>query len=147
MVFCLLLSNTLGIIHHSLCYHMWLACASLSLFAIAVVCTLLLQLSFCCRDEELLGQGLELNDALQTLLAKHDAIAFGPPLPTTQVTNSGPKPAEVCASSHKSTEVSDSSPRTNGTTPPPVATVTRGFIDDEDDEEDDFAQLARRLFN
>ncbi|WOK97929.1 TOM1-like protein 2 [Canna indica] len=33
------------------------------------------------RDEELLGRGLELNDNLQSLLAKHDAIASGSPLP------------------------------------------------------------------
>ncbi|CAA3028442.1 Reticulon-like protein B3 [Olea europaea subsp. europaea] len=32
-------------------------------------------------DEELLGQGLELNDSLQSVLAKHDKIASGSPLP------------------------------------------------------------------
>ncbi len=40
----------------------------------------------CCylnRDEELLGQGLSLNDDLQRVLAKHDAIASGSPLPKT----------------------------------------------------------------
>jgi len=35
------------------------------------------------RDEELLGQGLSLNDDLQRVLAKHDAIASGSPLPKT----------------------------------------------------------------
>jgi hypothetical protein len=34
-------------------------------------------------DEELLGQGLSLNDDLQRVLAKHDAIASGSPLPKT----------------------------------------------------------------
>ncbi|KAH9549356.1 hypothetical protein CY35_10G014500 [Sphagnum magellanicum] len=32
-------------------------------------------------DEELLGKGLQLNDDLQRVLAKHDAIASGSPLP------------------------------------------------------------------
>lgn len=105
-------------------------------------------------DEDLLGRGLELNDSLQTLLAKHDAIASGSPLPIQgsgsplpiQGTNLCPKPTEVSSSSLKSTEVGDSSPRPNGTPPAPVATVTKGLIDEEEEEEDDFAQLARRLF-
>ncbi|KAF5189964.1 hypothetical protein FRX31_020449, partial [Thalictrum thalictroides] len=33
-------------------------------------------------DEELLFQGLSLNDSLQSVLVKHDAIASGSPLPT-----------------------------------------------------------------
>lgn len=36
-----------------------------------------------CRDEELLGQGLSLNDELQRVLAKYDAFLSGAPLPET----------------------------------------------------------------
>lgn len=93
-------------------------------------------------DEELLGRGLELIDNLRTLLAKHDAIASGSSLPI-QGTNLSPKPNEVSSSILKPTEISDSSPRPNGTPPAPVATVTKGLIDEEE-EEDDFAQLGRR---
>ncbi|KAK1562012.1 hypothetical protein Q3G72_004895 [Acer saccharum] len=103
----------------------------------------LMQMLTTTGDEELLGQGLELNDSLQTILAKYDAIAFGSPLPT-QFTNLSTKPNEVCAPSQKSTEASDSSRGANGHLPAPVATVTRGVIDEEEEEEDDFAQLARR---
>lgn len=60
------------------------------------------------RDEELLRQGLELNDRLQSVLAKHDAIASGSSLPT-QATNFNPgsavepslKPADVKEPSRK----------------------------------------------
>jgi hypothetical protein len=34
-----------------------------------------------CRDEELLGQGLSLNDELQRVLARYDAFLSGAPLP------------------------------------------------------------------
>ncbi|KAH7865963.1 hypothetical protein Vadar_013649 [Vaccinium darrowii] len=42
--------------------------------------------------EELLGQVLELNDRLQSVLAKHDAIASCSPLPT-QATDFNPRSA------------------------------------------------------
>lgn len=44
-----------------------------------VMCDFLWFLLF--RNEELLKQGLEINDRLQSVLAKHDAIASGSPLP------------------------------------------------------------------
>ncbi|KAJ0027535.1 hypothetical protein Pint_35003 [Pistacia integerrima] len=114
----------------------------------------LMQMLSTTSDEELLGRGLELNDSLQTLLAKHDAIASGSPLPIQgsgsplpiQGTNLSPKPTEVSSSSLKSTEVGDSSPVPNSTPPAPVPTVTKAPINEEEEEEDDFAQLARRHY-
>ncbi|KAG6469903.1 TOM1-like protein 6 isoform X1 [Zingiber officinale] len=93
------------------------------------------------RDEELLGQGLELNDNLQNVLAKNDAIASGSPLPAdtseliTQDHSTAPQPTE--------TELSESlpSPRTQ-IAPQPLSQ----YNDDEEDEDDDFAQLARRNY-
>lgn len=83
------------------------------------------------RDEELLGQALDLNDKLQILFAKHDAIA------------SGSLPAEE-------TDVLSKLP--TGATQTPSATVapsnvsTNVFDDEEEEDEDDeFSQLARRL--
>lgn len=104
----------------------------------------LMQMLATTGDEELLGRGLELNDILQNLLAKHDAIASGLPIPA-EVANLSPKPAEACASSSlKSTDIGDSSPTPNGNHPASVASVTRALIDEEEEEEDDFALLARR---
>ncbi|XP_065851998.1 TOM1-like protein 6 isoform X2 [Euphorbia lathyris] len=99
----------------------------------------LMQMLTTTGDEELLGQGLELNDSLQVLLAKHDAIASGSPIPT-QTTYLEPKPS----SNSKSAEVKDSISSSSTNTSMPVANVTRSYIDEEDEEEDDFAQLARR---
>lgn len=81
----------------------------------------LLQLVNSTGDEELLGQGLALNDDLQTLLAKHDAIASGSPLPS-ESSESIPGPETPIA-------------------PMPVA-ATR--YEEEEEDDDDFAQLARR---
>ncbi|XP_017974896.1 PREDICTED: target of Myb protein 1 [Theobroma cacao] len=102
----------------------------------------LMQMLTTTGDEELLARGLELNDSLQSLLAKHDAIASGSPLPI-QVTNVSSKPAEA-STSNKSNEVKDSSLTPNISPSAPIATVTRSQIDEEEEEEDDFAQLARR---
>lgn len=73
------------------------------------------------RDEQLLGQGLELYDKLESLLMKHDAIASGSPLPP-ELTESISKSEVPVAST-------------------PV--VNSQFEGEEED--DDFAQLARRL--
>lgn len=98
------------------------------------------------RDEELLGRGLELHDQMQTLLAKHDAIASGSPMPVQQTASFtlqstekhiGPKESEV---KQEQTPMPCVSPSTSTTT-----AISKSFIDEEEEEDDDFAQLARRL--
>lgn len=74
-----------------------------------------------CRNEKLLGEGLELNDSLQSLLAKHEAIAAGTLL------------LPAASKSH----ILEKKP----IEPPVVSNVS----EDEDNFDDDFAQLARRF--
>lgn len=74
-------------------------------------------------DEELLGQGLELNDNIQNLLAKLDALASGSPLPAV---------------------VSESTPSPKGSIIPKPSATNRYDDEEDDDDDDDFAQLARR---
>ncbi|GKV02213.1 hypothetical protein SLEP1_g14672 [Rubroshorea leprosula] len=103
----------------------------------------LMQMLTTTGDEDLLGRGLELNDSLQSVLAKHDAIASGSSLPS-QVVNLSSKPTlNEVSTSDKPTEAKDSSSKSNINAPAPVAAIARGQLE-EDEEEDDFAQLARR---
>lgn len=103
----------------------------------------LMQMLTTTGDEELLGQGLELNDSLQNVLAKHDAIASGSPLPT-QVRSSISRPTDMHVPHSKPTEVREVSPKSIVTPSAPVTPVSREQAEDEEEEEDDFAQLARR---
>ncbi|KAF8703759.1 hypothetical protein HU200_031849 [Digitaria exilis] len=77
-------------------------------------------------DEELLKQGLEINDGLQSVLAKHDAIASGSPLPVET-----PSRAEL----HRE----DPNPQPST---PPIPHDNKVQV--EEDEDDEFAQIARR---
>lgn len=103
----------------------------------------LMQMLTSTGDEELLGRGLELNDGLQSLLAKHDAILSGSPLPNL-VTNFSPQQPDIGSSSLKPAELKETLPRSNADPSTPVAAVTKVQAEEEEDEEDDFAQLARR---
>ncbi|KAF0910408.1 hypothetical protein E2562_002873 [Oryza meyeriana var. granulata] len=87
------------------------------------------------RDEELLGLALDLNDRMQTLLGKHDAIASGSPLPDEDTDTMNEAPAETT-----STPVATGAPRAA------VAAIvpTNVFDEEDEDEDDEFSQLARR---
>lgn len=85
------------------------------------------------RDEEHLEQVLQLNDDLQSLLAKHDAIASGSPLPTEI-----PRPT-----SSPSTPVAPAPAPAPGS---PMPNRSKDEEEEEEDENDEFAQLARRSY-
>ncbi|GAB4833233.1 hypothetical protein Ancab_031480 [Ancistrocladus abbreviatus] len=106
-------------------------------------------------DEELLALGLELHDAMQSVLAKHDAIASGTPLITYRTTHRSQadespernlKPSEPrYSSSPPNAEGSPS--KADGkmqTIEPSSATPLGRNQVDEEEEDDEFAQLARR---
>ncbi|CAN6467191.1 unnamed protein product [Victoria cruziana] len=76
-------------------------------------------------DEELLARALALNDTIQTLLAMHDAIASGSPMPSL------PPPPPPSKDVPSSASVPPTAPRQEA-------------INEEEEEDDDFAQLARR---
>ncbi|TVU19826.1 hypothetical protein EJB05_36001 [Eragrostis curvula] len=75
-------------------------------------------------DEDLLKQGLEINDRLQSILAKHDAIASGSPLP-------------IETTSREELHREDPVPQ------PSTLPIAKDKALDED-EDDEFAQIARR---
>ncbi|KAK1265180.1 hypothetical protein QJS04_geneDACA017073 [Acorus gramineus] len=85
-------------------------------------------------DENLLEQGLSLNDNIQSLLARHDAIASGHPLPTEAAISTPPPQTDKSESSPKINTSTSSTPVVNG----------HHVIENEEEEDDDFAQLARR---
>lgn len=80
---------------------------------------------FVFSDEELLARALALNDSIQTLLAMHDAIASGSPMPSL------PPPPPPSKDVPSSASVPPTAPRQEA-------------INEEEEEDDDFAQLARR---
>ncbi|XP_076904957.1 TOM1-like protein 6 [Bidens hawaiensis] len=97
----------------------------------------LIQVLASTSDEELLGQGIELNDYIQTVIVKHDAIASGSPIPS----DNNPKPQIELHSEEK-----EESPKASVALSSPVTEQfkTEPQEEEEDEVEDDFALLARR---
>ncbi|GAB4833215.1 hypothetical protein Ancab_031461 [Ancistrocladus abbreviatus] len=106
-------------------------------------------------DEEVLAQGLELRDAMQSVLAKHDAIASGTPLITYRTTQRSQADESPDRNLKPSEPRYNSSPPNAGGSPSkadgkmqtiePSSTAPLGRNPvDEEEEDDEFAQLARR---
>jgi hypothetical protein len=100
----------------------------------------LIYVVYACRDEQLLIQGLTLNDEIQRVLKRHDEIAMGaaPPvggIPATSITRqtnakqSIPPPSAIGAAS-----APFSSPFVNAS-------------HEDDEPEDDFSFLSRRYIH
>jgi hypothetical protein len=98
----------------------------------------------CCRDEELLGRGLELNDSIQSLLARHDAIASGASFPSQGASSS--TISSEGQSSVNQIEAKSPSPAESSTpkASPPTTVYSEPREESDEEEEDEFAQLARR---
>lgn len=96
----------------------------------------LLQMITNTTDEELLVKGIEMNDSLQLVLAKHDAVASGAPLPTNG-SSVNVQPHELANSSLKTSEAGVKNPARD-------AKSSASAVQGEEEEEDEFAQLARR---
>lgn len=76
------------------------------------------------RNEQLLNEGLEINDILQSVLAKYDAVASGAPL-------------AVEAPARETIEAPREPPAAQPSAPPE-------HNENVNEEEDEFAQLAQR---
>jgi len=97
------------------------------------------------RDEELLVKGIEMNDSLQFVLAKHDAIASGAPLPTNG-SSVNVQPCELANSSLITSEAGDKNHAQDVKSSASAVPVAKDQ-GEEEEEEDEFAQLARRFLS
>ncbi|KAK9755453.1 hypothetical protein RND81_01G026400 [Saponaria officinalis] len=104
----------------------------------------LMQMITTTTDEVLLAQGLEMNDSLQSVHAKHDALASGNPLPDLGKRVSTPQSESVELNTEPS-EAGDKHPTPNGKSRVSHASVTKDPTEEEEEEtEDDFSLLSRR---
>ncbi|KAL9238952.1 hypothetical protein vseg_013317 [Gypsophila vaccaria] len=104
----------------------------------------LMQMITTTTDEDLLAQGLEMNDSLQSVLAKHDALASGNPLPD-QGTRISTRQSETVELNTEPSEVGDKHPAPNGKSPVSLASIAKDPAEEEEEEdEDNFGLLSRR---
>ncbi|QCE12028.1 hepatocyte growth factor-regulated tyrosine kinase substrate [Vigna unguiculata] len=105
----------------------------------------LMQMLTSTGDEELLGRGLELNDSIQGLLARHDAIASGTVFPIQ-----GASPSTVPTEAQPSVDQSNVNSSTPGVSSSTHKASSSAIVlsetgsQSDEEEEDEFAQLARR---
>lgn len=83
-----------------------------------------------------------MNDSLQSVLARHDGIASGSPLPNHKK-NVSVQQSELLDSNAKSTEGIEKTSAENNKSPASDAPLLK--TPEEEEEEDEFALLARRL--
>ncbi|CAH9103201.1 unnamed protein product [Cuscuta europaea] len=105
----------------------------------------LMQMLTTTGDEKLLAQGLELNDSLQSVLAKHDVIASGAtafPSSVSATINHQPSSPEPATPKVAENAAAAATPDTKQPSYDLVAQPPIPILDEEED--DDFAQLARR---
>ncbi|GAB4833230.1 hypothetical protein Ancab_031476 [Ancistrocladus abbreviatus] len=115
----------------------------------------LMQMLTVTMDEELLAMGLELHDAMQSVLAKHDAIDSGTPFITYRTTHKSQADESLDHNLEPSEPRYNSSPpnakgslsKADGkmqTIEPSSAAPLERHQVDEEEKDDEFAQIARR---
>ncbi|XP_074311869.1 TOM1-like protein 6 [Silene latifolia] len=103
----------------------------------------LMQLITTTTDEDLLSQGLEMNDSLQSVLAKHDLIASGAPLPDPERQIGTQQNESVDLSTKPSEAGGDKLSTANGKSLISPEPVVKEQVNEEE-EEDEFVLIARR---
>ncbi|ESQ40036.1 hypothetical protein EUTSA_v10015861mg [Eutrema salsugineum] len=94
----------------------------------------LIQMLTTTADEDVMARGLELNDSLQVVLARHDAIASGVFLPTLQAPETR-ETSSVLESGDASAALESE---------PSSSSSSESETDDGEDVENDFTQLSKR---
>ncbi|KAH9607586.1 hypothetical protein KSS87_022746 [Heliosperma pusillum] len=104
----------------------------------------LMQMITTAKDGDILAQCLEINDSLQSVLAKHDAIASGTRLPD-HGRSSSTQQSEVVQLDTKPNQTGDKHPTPNDNSLGSPTCASKDQVEQEEEEEQDrFALLSRR---
>ncbi|XP_010553136.1 PREDICTED: target of Myb protein 1-like isoform X2 [Tarenaya hassleriana] len=107
----------------------------------------LIQMLMTTVDGEVLARGLELNDSMQGVLARHDAIASSISLPPSLAATSEPKftiTAERTSETSPDAKAGTASAAAIDPESVSSSSSSESEPDEEEEEDDDFAQLAKR---